>query len=86
MEESTTYQAILQKGLQKGLQEGQADGAVKEARKLLLRLGSHKLGQPSAQMQTTLGKMPDLDRLEALIERLEMAESWEALLAETPAE
>ncbi len=82
MKESTTYQAILQEGLQEGLVEG----AVKEARKLLLRLGGKKLGRPSARTQAALAKIANLDRLEALIERLEMVQSWHALLAEAPAD
>ena len=64
MKESTTYQAILREGLQqgrqKGRQEGLAEGAVTEARKLLLRLGSKKLGRPSARTQAVLAKIADL--------------------------
>lgn len=80
MKESTTYQAILQEGLQEGL----AKGAVKEACKLLLRLGSKKLGQPGARTQAALAKIADLARLETLIERLETVASWHALLKEAP--
>jgi predicted transposase YdaD len=82
MKESTTYQAILQEGLQEGLREGLAEGAVKEARKLLIRLGSKQLGPPSARTQKVLAKIVDLSRLESLIERVGMVESWQALLAE----
>jgi hypothetical protein len=78
MKESTTYQAILQEGRQ----EGQVEGAVKEARKLLVRLGSKKLGRPSPRVQAALAKITDLGPLETLIERLEKIESWHALLAE----
>jgi len=78
MKESTTYQAILQEGL--------AEGAVNEARKLLLRLGTKKLGKPSTRTQAALAKIADLGRLEALVERLEIVESWQALLAEAPAD
>jgi hypothetical protein len=78
MKESTTYQAILQEGL--------VEGAVQEARKLLLRLGSKKLGRPSTRTQAALAKIADLGRLEALVERLETVESWRALLAEAAAE
>jgi hypothetical protein len=74
MKESTTYQAILQEGL--------AEGAVHEARKLLLSMGSKKLGRPSARAEAALGKVTDLGRLESLIERLGTVESWHALLTE----
>ncbi len=78
MKESTTYQAILREGLQ----EGRAEGAVREARKILLLLGSKHLGQPGARTQTALAKIADLARLEALIDRIGMVETWHALLAE----
>jgi predicted transposase YdaD len=82
MKESSTYQAIVQEGRQEGL----VAGAVQEARKLLLRLGSKQLGRPSARTQAALAKIDDLDRLEALIERLETVESWQGLLAKAAAE
>jgi hypothetical protein len=82
MKESTTYQAILQEGLREGLVEG----AVKEARKLLLRLGSKRLGRPSARTQASLAKIADLGQLEALVERVGVVESWHALLAENQAD
>jgi len=53
-----------------------------EARKLLLRLADKRLGQPSARMQAALARIDDLSRLEAMIERLEKVQSWNALLAE----
>jgi hypothetical protein len=78
MKDSTTWQEIVQ--------EGRMEGAVDEARKLLLRLGSKQLGRPSARAQAALAKIADLDRLEALIERLGTVESWQALLADAPAD
>ena len=85
MKESSTYQAILKEGQQVGLQAGLAEGAVKEASRLLLRLGSKRLGRPSARTQAALTKIADLDRLEALVERVGMVESWHDLLAEAAA-
>jgi hypothetical protein len=85
MKESTTYQAILQEGIQEGLQEGRQEGlamgAVNEARKLLVQLGSKQFGKPNAAMQAALNKIGDLEQLEALIERLGKAKSWQTLLA-----
>jgi hypothetical protein len=82
MKESTTYQAILQEGIQEGL----VKGAVKEARKLLVRRGSKKLGRPGAATRAALDKIADLDRLEALVEQLGMVKNWQALLAKAQAE
>jgi len=72
MKESSTYQAIVE------------EGRIEEARKLLLRLGSKQLGRPTARTRTALAQITDLERLEALIERLGSAPSWHALLAEPP--
>jgi len=74
MKESSTYQAIVQ------------EGAIKEARKLLLRLGSKQFGRRSARTQAALEKVSDLGQLETLIERIRTVESWDALLAEAKAE
>jgi predicted transposase YdaD len=70
MEESGTYQLIVSRG------------RVQEARKLLLRLGRVKFGQPAGPEATAaLEGMTDLERLEALSERLLQVSSWQELLA-----
>lgn len=74
MEESVTYQAIVRKGL--------AQGAVREARRLLLRLGKIKLGQPDAGTRQALKRITDVTFLEELHERLLVADSWEELFTE----
>jgi predicted transposase YdaD len=86
MKESVTYQAILQEGLQEGREKGIAEGAVREARRLVVRLGSKKLGAPSARTQATLDKINDLSRLETMLERLETVQTWHALLTGTVAD
>jgi predicted transposase YdaD len=78
MKESTTYQAILEEVEQQAEQKWR----VEEAPKLLLRLGSKLLGQPSTRTQTALAKITDLERLETLCERVHTVESWHALLAD----
>src|SRR5206468_7896545 len=69
MKESATYQAILQEGLQEGL----AAGAVGEARRLLLRIGTKHLGRPGARIQAALDRITDVERLEAMIDRVDSA-------------
>ena len=70
MEESSTYQFIL------------SQGAVRELRKVLLRLGNVRFGEPAgAKAQATLAKIEDLDRLENLSEKVLSANSWDELLA-----
>lgn len=72
-ENSVTYQAILA--------EGETAGRVREARTLLLRLGTRRFGSPSTAVSTEMRNIADLARLEALIERTIDAASWEELLA-----
>jgi len=77
MRESSTYQAILAEGREEGREEGRTD----EARRLLIRLGSRKFGQPDAGTAAALGRLDDLAVLEHLSDALFTATSWEQLLA-----
>jgi predicted transposase YdaD len=89
MEESVTYQAILQRGEERGRAqgrvEGRAEGAkearVEEAAKLLLRQGSKKFGVPSESQHTALRAITDLAHLEALVDRILDVSTWDELLA-----
>lgn len=84
MKESATYRAILEEGLeegrQKGRQEGLQEGQAEEARTIVLRLGGKRFGSPSAEVQAAIQAESDLTRLEALLERLLEAESWQELI------
>jgi predicted transposase YdaD len=73
IEESSVYQGIFAKG--------RAEGRAEEARDALLRLGGKKLGKPSERVQTRLDAIDDLDRLNALLERILDVSSWDELLA-----
>ncbi len=52
----------------------------------ILRLASKRLEHPNAPTQAPLEKIPDLDRLEMLINRLGTEESWQDLLAQANAD
>jgi predicted transposase YdaD len=71
MEESTTYQYII------------SQGAIREVRRLLLRLGRRRFGPPDTQTVAAIEAIADLDSLERLTERLLDTSSWQELL--TPA-
>ena len=58
MRESTTYQAILREGRITGEQQ------------FLLRLGTKRFGEPDAATVTAIEAIQDIDRLEALGERI----------------
>ncbi len=77
MEESTTYQAILERGRL----EGELHGALKEAQRMLLRFGRKHLGSPGESILAALDAIQDVQRLEELAERVEGVRSWEELLA-----
>ncbi len=65
MEESTTYQEILEQ----------------EARRIILRQGSKRFGPPDARTQAALDAIVSREQLEELAERLLEVESWNELLA-----
>jgi len=67
-EESTYYQGIVSKG------------QLKEAKRLLLRMGQAKFGPPDPALAAALEAMSDLGRLEDLTERLLLVSSWQELL------
>lgn len=76
MEESVTYQAILERGQQKGLQQG----ALTELRKVLLLQGEAKFGAPSGATTAAINAISDIVRLESLAARILTASSWDDLL------
>jgi hypothetical protein len=68
MEESVTYQAIVRKG------------RLSEARQILLHLGRKRFGPPDDATMATLNTLDDVQRLEALLERILDVGSWQELL------
>jgi predicted transposase YdaD len=78
MKESTTYQAILQEGRI----EGRDEGRIAEARRILIRQGTLRFGDPDAATVATLEAIQDIDRLEALTDRIPdfNIRDWDGLL------
>jgi hypothetical protein len=68
VEESTTYQAIVE------------EGCIKQTRKLIIRQGRKKFGRPPAAVTRALEGIEDLDRLERLSDRVLTAASWTEML------
>ena len=73
MHESTTYQKILR--------EGQVAGRIAEARRMLLRQGTKRFGDPDAATVAAFEAIQDVDRLEYLGERIldPDIQSWDKL-------
>jgi hypothetical protein len=72
MKESSGYQIILD--------EGRAEGAVKEAKKILLRLGQKRFGPPGQEITMALDAINDLERLERMTDRVLDVAGWQELL------
>jgi predicted transposase YdaD len=72
MEESVTYQAIVEKGIPKG--------QLKEARRMVLRSGGKRFGPPDPATLALVESLTDLERLEELNDRLPDVSSWQELL------
>ena len=68
MIESSTYRATVE------------EGEVQMGRKMLLRQGRRRFGEPSPQVLTALNALTDVSRLEELGDRLLQVSSWEELL------
>ncbi len=62
MEDSMTYQAILQKG--------KAEGKMEGVREILFRVGSLRYDSPDPEMETALNATSSLEHLELLVEGL----------------
>ena len=69
MEESSTYQLIIERGEVKGLV------------RLLLRQGRKKFGEPDSATLARVERLTDIDRLDILTTRLLEVTSWEELLS-----
>src|SRR5262249_51240457 len=92
MEESTTYQGIIekgiaqgiekgiQKGIEKGIAQGKEEGKREEARRMVLLLGEEHLGPASSEVTATIQGINDLERLHQLALRVGQVGSWEELL------
>lgn len=89
IEESSTYQLIINRGLVRGREEGREEGrevgreegVVSEARRLVLRLGTKRLGTPNQATVEAIMAITSLETLELLAERLLEAETWAELMA-----
>jgi predicted transposase YdaD len=86
MQESTTYQAILNEGRQEGLiegrQEGLVEGRITGERQILIRLGAKRFGPPDGATLAAIEAIRSVERLEALGERIldPEARDWNDLL------
>ena len=78
MRESTTYQAVLKEGRE----EGRIAGRIEGDQRLLLRQGTKRFGEPDAATIAAIKAIQDVDRLEALGDRIvdPGIQTWDELL------
>ena len=67
---------------EKGVREGRAVGRAEGLQETILRVGTKRYGEPSAEARLVVESVSDFERLQSLVERLAEVESWEELLAE----
>ena len=91
MEESVTYQAIIEKGIKKGMErgvlqgfqkgraEGRQEGSLAASHSLALKIGTRFLGKPSESILAKLNKITQKSRLEKLALRAPLVSSWDEL-------
>jgi hypothetical protein len=72
MEESVTYQAIIEKGEANGRREG--------VRRVLLVLGENHFGPASSEVTATIQGINDLEQLLQLVVRVGQVGGWDELL------
>jgi hypothetical protein len=68
LEESTTYQYIIEQG------------EIKALRRMLLGQGVSKLGAPAKKVKAAIQELEDLPRLERMLMRLLTANTWDEVL------
>lgn len=68
MQESSTYQAILEKGKTTGLQLS------------ILEFGAERFGEPNAETRAAVERIEEFSTLKALLHRLQHVSSWDELL------
>jgi predicted transposase YdaD len=78
MHQSTTYELILNEGRK----EGREEGRLREARRMLRLMGTKRFGEPDPAVLEALEEIDNIDRLEALGERilLQDLKTWDDLL------
>ncbi len=73
MQESSTYQHILE--------EGRQEGRVRQAQKYILRLARQRFGAPRKGIEPAVVAITNLERLDRMIDRVLQAADWNDLLS-----
>jgi predicted transposase YdaD len=86
LRDTPVYRAIArmgrEEGLEAGREEGREEGRQSEAQRLLIELGTEKLGPADRATTAALGEVQELAQVERLLRRLFTASTWQELLAQ----
>lgn len=90
LEDSTTYQGIIEKGLSQGLSkgrnegraQGRTEGRTEGLRSTILRQGTKRFGLPPEGVTAKLLAIHEVASLERLTDRILEAADWDALFGE----
>lgn len=77
---ATAREEGWEQGLERVLEQGLEQGRAEQTRALILRIGTKRLGAPSADVIAALDAIADLDRLNALADRILDCATWDDLL------
>lgn len=88
LEESTIYQEIHGKGLKKGLEEGRqegraegrAEGRLFGERQAVLRIGTKRLGEPTAAQRLAIESVTDAEHLDRMLDIALDANDWASIV------
>ena len=72
--------SLIQDWIDEGLEKGESLGRLREARAIVLRVGTRKFGAPAEGVVSQLDAENSPERLEDLADRLLDVGSWEELL------
>ncbi len=80
MEDSVTYQAIIEQGKALGKSIGESAGRLAGEKRVLLLAGERLWGPADPRTQAALDAIQDLGRVEEMALRLKTAQGWQDLL------
>ena len=72
--------AGIQKGEAIGIQKGRQEGRQETLRSIVLKLGTKKYGNPTAEDLEQLNAITDVDQLNVMFDRIDTVSSWSELL------
>lgn len=83
MFESSTYNATIEKGRTQGVAQGVAQGELNANRAMLLRVGTHQLGEPSAAVVARLNEITSAAAFLPMMDAVWDAATWDDVVPGT---